>query len=255
MAKHRMIVGLFIVLPLFSLSGCIAVNIDRATQAFIQAMIRRENICTVTRPICAVPRGVYLRTRLGDSCEAFLVPDILFWDPKFYFPGVTFLCPPCEEQWLFEQLHSIRWKDGSRTYDQPRHLYGLRNDVPLVSRVYLCRNKHQILIHDSGVIAQIKGEFLPPFVLCHKFGVNREMFLLVTSDVRAGMTISDIRYTGLMATDFIWRIWLEKVVLCSRNKKQGSRLSCVFTTIRPKGWWNNTQCLLHTILLWKRTFV
>ena len=98
MAKHRAIVGLFIVLPLFSLSGSIAVNIDRATPDFIQAMLQRESICTVTGPICAVPRGVYLRTRLGDSCEAFLVPDILLWDQTFYFPGVTFLCLSCEEQ-------------------------------------------------------------------------------------------------------------------------------------------------------------
>ena len=97
MAKHIAIVGLFIVLTLFSLSGCIAVNINRATQVFIQAMLQRENTWTVTGPIRAVPRGDYLRTKLGDSCEAFLVPDMLFWDPTFYFPSVTFLCPSCEE--------------------------------------------------------------------------------------------------------------------------------------------------------------
>ena len=193
MARHIAIVGLFIVLILFSLSGCIAVNINRATQAFIQAMLQRENICTVTGPIRAVPRGDYLRTKLGDSCEAFLVPDILFWDPTVYFPSVTFLCPSCEEQGLFKEVYPIRWKDGSRTYDQPCHLYGLRNDVLLVSRVYRCRNKHQILSHDPGIITQIKGEFLPPFVLCHKVGVTREMFQFVTSHVRAGMTISDIQ--------------------------------------------------------------
>ena len=151
--RNMAIVGLFIVLILFSLSGCKAVNINRATQAFIQAMLQREDICTVTGPIRAVPRGDYLRTKLGDSCEAFLVPDILFWDPTFYFPGVTLLCPSCEEQGLFEEVHPIRWKDGSRTHDQPRHLYGLRNDVLLVSRVYLCRNEHQILSHDPGIIA------------------------------------------------------------------------------------------------------
>ena len=51
----------------------------------------------------------------------------------------------------------------------------------------------KFLSHDSGIIAQIKGEFLPPFVLCHKVGVTREMFQFVTSHVRAGMTISDIQ--------------------------------------------------------------
>lgn len=152
-----------------------------------------ENMCAVAVPLRAFPRGDYLWTRLGESCEAFLVPDILFWDPTFYFPECALLCPSCEEQGLFEQLHPIRWKDGSRTYDQPRQLYGLRNDVLLVSRVYLCKNKHQILSHDSGIISQVKDKYIPPFVLCHKVGVTREMFQFVTSHVRAGMTISDIQ--------------------------------------------------------------
>ena len=63
----------------------------------------------------------------------------------------------------------------------------------LVSRVYLFKNKHQILSHDSGIIHQIKGKFLSPFVLCHKVGVTREVFQFVTSHVRAGMTTSDIQ--------------------------------------------------------------
>ena len=121
------------------------------------------------------------------------MPDILFWDPTFYFHGVTFLCSSCEEQGLFEELHPICWKGGSWTYYQLCHLCGLRNNVLLVSRVYLCRNKHQILSHDSGIIAQIKGKFLSPFFLCHKVGVTREMFQFVASHVRAEVTISDIQ--------------------------------------------------------------
>ncbi|KAJ7353725.1 hypothetical protein OS493_032595 [Desmophyllum pertusum] len=193
MAAVALSVRLFILVLPFSLFGCIAVNIDGATQAFIKAMLERENMCAVAVPLRAFPRGDYLWTRLGESCEAFLVPDILFWDPTFYFPECALLCPSCEEQGLFEQLHPIRWKDGSRTYDQPRQLYGLRNDVLLVSRVYLCKNKHQILSHDSGIISQVKDKYIPPFVLCHKVGVTREMFQFVTSHVRAGMTISDIQ--------------------------------------------------------------
>ena len=56
---------------------------------------------------------------------------------------------------------------AGRTTSHVSQLYGLRNDVLLVSRVYLCKNKLQILSHDSGIICQIKGEFLLPFVLCH----------------------------------------------------------------------------------------
>lgn len=148
-------------------------------------MLQREGVCALTEPIRAFPRGDYLRNALGNTCEGFLVPDILFWDPTLYFSGLVLRCPSCEEQGLFEQLHPIRWKDGSRTYDQLRQLYGLRNDVLLVSRVYLCKNKHQILSHDSGIMCQIKVEFLPPFVLCHKVRVTREMLHFVTSHVRA----------------------------------------------------------------------
>ena len=191
MAKHTAVFAMLLLL--FYLSSYFAVIVNRETQAFIQAMLQREGVCAVTEPIRAFPRGDYLRNALGNTCEGFLVPDILFWDPTLYFSGLVLRCPSCEEQGLFEQLHPIRWKDGSRTYDQPRQLYGLRNDVLLVSRVYLCKNKHQILSHDSGIICQIKGEFLPPFVLCHKVGVTREMFQFVTSHVRAGMTISDIQ--------------------------------------------------------------
>ena len=61
---------------------------------------------------------------------------ILFWDLTLYFSGLVLRCPSCGEQGLFEQLHPICWKNGSRTYDQLRQLYGLGNDVLLVSRVY-----------------------------------------------------------------------------------------------------------------------
>jgi len=47
--------------------------------------------------------------------------------------------------------------------------------------------------NEVGIIAQITGEFLPPFVLCHKVGVTREMFQFVTFYVRARMTISDVQ--------------------------------------------------------------
>ena len=42
MARDIATVGLFILLFLFALSGCIAVNIDRATQAFIQQCYREK---------------------------------------------------------------------------------------------------------------------------------------------------------------------------------------------------------------------
>ena len=63
----------------------------------------------------------------------------------------------------------------------------------LVGRVYLCRNKHQILSHDQGILCQLRAGFQPPFLLFHKIGVTRELFRFFTSHISAGMTISDVQ--------------------------------------------------------------
>ena len=81
---------------------------NRETQAFIQAMLQREGVCALTELIRAFPHGGYLWNALGNMCEGFLVPVILFWDPTLYFSGLVLRCPSCEEQGLFEQLHPRR---------------------------------------------------------------------------------------------------------------------------------------------------
>ena len=91
-----------------------------------------------------------VKNAVGYSPSAFLVPDVLLWDPLFHFPEVVLLCLSYNVTNTQETLNPIRWKDGSKDYDQPRLLYGLRNDVLLVGRVYLCRNKHQILSNDKA---------------------------------------------------------------------------------------------------------
>ena len=101
MAKHTAVFAMLLLL--FYLSSYFAVIVNRETQAFIQAMLQREGVCAVTEPIRAFPRGDYLRNALGNTCEGFLVPDILFWDPTLYFSGLVLRCPSCEEQGLFEQ--------------------------------------------------------------------------------------------------------------------------------------------------------
>ena len=146
-----------------------------------------------TGPLRAVPRGEHLRTRLGNSPEAFLIPDVMLWDPLFYFPELDLCCPVCTRKGLKEVLHPIRWKDGARSYDQPRQLYGLRNDALLVGRVYLCKRKHQILSHNPDILLQVKDEFRLPFVLFHKTGITRELFDFFVSHIRAGMTVADVQ--------------------------------------------------------------
>ena len=177
--------------------GSSLVKLNKETKEFIRLVIENSNgqvICFSSGPVRAIPRGTRVRNAVGDSPSAFLVPDILLWDPLLHFPELVLLCPSCDEKnTTQETLKPIRWKDGSKDYDQPRLLYGLRNDVLLVGRVYLCRNKHQILSHDQGILCQLRADFQPPFLLFHKIGVTRELFRFFTSHISAGMTICDVQ--------------------------------------------------------------
>lgn len=147
-----MAVALKLWFPLFFLvgftPGISLVKVNKEMKEFIQFVIENSKgqvICFSSEPVRAIPRGTRVKNAIGDSPSAFLVPDILLWDAQLHFPEQVRFCPSCDEKNAQEPLKPIRWKDGGKDYDQPRLLYGLRNDVLLVGRVYLCRNKHQIL--------------------------------------------------------------------------------------------------------------
>ena len=131
---------LFFLVCLPSLSSEVKVN--KETKEFIRLVIEnssRQVICFSSGPVSAIPRGARVKNAVGDPPSAFLVPDILLWDPLLHFPELVLLCPSCDEKNTQETLNPIRWKDGRKDYDQPCLLYGLRNDVLLVGRVYLCK--------------------------------------------------------------------------------------------------------------------
>ncbi|XP_067025755.1 uncharacterized protein [Acropora muricata] len=183
-------------LHLLTVTSCLLMNLDGETKTFIHLVLEnchKEASFLCNGPVSAVPRGARVRTAVGSSSRSFLLPDVLVWDPLSHFSDKILLCPSCNDKNIHEALHPIRWKDGSNDYDQPRLLYGLRNDVLLVGRVYLCSSKHQILIHDPGILCQTKENFLLPFTLFHKSGVTRELCRFCTSHISAGMTIVDVQ--------------------------------------------------------------
>ena len=108
----------------------------------------------------------------------------------FLFSQPLFNLPILFGDW--SEFCPIRWKDGRTINDQPRFLYGLSNNLLLVSRIYLCKNKHQILSHDDRILSQIDDQFLPPFVLFYKTGVTRELFNFFISHITAGMSVADV---------------------------------------------------------------
>ena len=92
---------------------CFAINLDDVTKEFIKCLLEnQDSTCGIsTGPLRSVPRGEHIRTRLGTSCETFLVPDIIVWDPMSFFPHRVIFCPSCDEQGVKEDLHPIRWID------------------------------------------------------------------------------------------------------------------------------------------------
>ena len=118
---------------------CCAVILDEPTKSFIQIVLEnaeKEGTYISTGPFRAFPRGQYIRTGVGESPMAFLVPDVILWDPLSLFPDLFLFCPSCDVH-NREYLHATRWKDGSTAHDQPRTLYGLRNDVLLVEPIHI----------------------------------------------------------------------------------------------------------------------
>ena len=88
------------------------------------------------------------------SPSDYLIKDVVLWDPVNAFSDRIFYCQSCHLG--VNTLTPTRWKDGSKTYDAPRQLYGLHHHALLVSRVYICQENHQILAHDQGLLDQTK---------------------------------------------------------------------------------------------------
>ena len=126
--------------------------------------------------------------------EEHIVDDVIIWDPLTASSNLALWCPFCAEcSGLNRPLKATRWKDGKTTCDQPRRLYGLTNSALLVSRVYVCDQRHQIIAHDPAVLSQVQGVFFIPFLVFHKVGITRELHGFIVSHANAGLTISEIQ--------------------------------------------------------------
>lgn len=74
------------------------VKVNKETKEFIRLVIENSNrqvICFSSGPVRAIPRGTRVKNAVGDSPSAFLVPDVLLWDPLLHFPELVLLCPSC----------------------------------------------------------------------------------------------------------------------------------------------------------------
>lgn len=123
--------------------------------------------------------------------QGLLVEDLIIWDPMLLFPRLPLNCPTCSTS---ERLKATtRWKDGEKQHDLPRKIYGLKNDVLVVSRVYSCRYGHQIIAHDPDILSQLKGLLTPGFILFHKGGITIELYDFINTHMQTGLSTSEIQ--------------------------------------------------------------
>ena len=98
-----------------------------------------KNFCSETVPHDFIYRAKtqFDYNNLLEHCR---VSNVTVWDLQVLIKNLVIFCP--------------EWKDGSKSYEGLQKLYGLKEDVLLISRVYRCDKGHQVLAHDPGILSQ-----------------------------------------------------------------------------------------------------
>ena len=107
-----------------------------------------KNFCSETVPHDFIYRA---KTQFdyNNLLEHCCVSNVTVWDLQVLIKNLVIFCPECKGI-----VHPIWWKDGSKSYEGLQKLYGLKEDVLLISRVYRCDKGHQVLAHDPGILSQ-----------------------------------------------------------------------------------------------------
>ena len=120
---------------------------------------------------------------------------LILWSPFEQHP-VSMLCPKCEPQVQCDsQLNAIDWCDGHSMHRQPRLIHCVHTNILLVSRVYRCKNGHEVLGHHPSIIARFATVGCPslvPFRLYHRSDFTSTLISYVTSMVQCGCTFMQI---------------------------------------------------------------
>lgn len=196
-------------------------GISESSRSFIQTVLESVVASAGKSDTPWLQHGVIIRSdqRRSIICtpEEYLVEDIILWDPLSNSPNLNLRCPNCFETGAVDEpVRATRWKDGGSSCDQPRRLYGLNNNVLLVSRVYMCQRRHQTIAHDPAILSQVRHLFRLPFVLFHRGGITRELSDFIISHANADMTMSDIQ-----------TLWLQTIY-----EAYAARREVYFSTLR-----------------------
>ena len=131
--------ALLLLLLLILTSKCLSSNennpgISKASHSFIQTVLESYVTSAGKSDTVWLAHGVIIRSDQRGSIprtpEEFLAEDIILWDPLSHNPDLNLRCPNCFESGAIDEpVRATRWKDGARSCDQPRRLYGLNNNV------------------------------------------------------------------------------------------------------------------------------
>ena len=136
-----------------------------------------KNFCSETFPHDFIYRAKTLFD-CNNTLEHCRITIVTVWDPQVLIKSLVIYCPVCKGT-----VRPIRWKDGSKIYEGPRKLYGLKEDVLLI---------YQVLAHDPDILSQTHSFLTEPFLFFHKGGIIRELYEFIISRVNIGITLSDI---------------------------------------------------------------
>lgn len=125
------------------------------------------------------------------SCEDFFFPSVILWNPYVAYPTLfppgSILCPTCGGTTKFSY-----WNDGSSTSTQPRILHDLHNTVLLVSAVYACDNRHNLLAYNDIILQRFPTCCMIPFILLSRTGFTTDLVNMCTSLCTHGMNFYNI---------------------------------------------------------------
>lgn len=125
-----------------------------------------------------------VNTQWQPNIQRYLALPYMLWDPLSQFP-IVFLqrqldCPLGLEENVANPLTvSNNWRNGISERQQPRIIFHVGSCAYLVSRVYTCKNSHEIFGNHPHVLENLPAVY-HPFQLTHQSGFSVSLIYKVS---------------------------------------------------------------------------
>lgn len=122
--------------------------------------------------------------------------------------SLTLCCPNClEYSGAHQPLKATRWKDRRTKGDEPRRIYGLTNDVLLVSKVYVCDQTPDYCSWSSYFVTSERSIAFSIRLVSQikSYGRNAQVYYFSCK-----CRVNDQWNSNSLATDNVWCLWFTK---------------------------------------------